>query len=91
MISHHYSIPQACKELLDNGILQNPLIQKHVPHDLATYGERVKFHGSSLPSIPINWRFAESVSALKGFEAMMIMALVKRKYGKDVEEVLINS
>ncbi len=29
---------------------------------------KVKFVGSDAPSIPINWRFAESVASLKGLE-----------------------
>jgi hypothetical protein len=86
-----YSIPQQANQLLLQGIIENELINRHAPGDIGDYAKRVRFEGDDKPSIPINWRFAESVSALKGFEAAMVMALVKRKYGVDVEEVVINS
>jgi hypothetical protein len=43
--------------------------------------KQVKFTGSALPSIPINWRFAESISALKGFQEAMLSVLLSRKNG----------
>jgi hypothetical protein len=86
-----YSIPEESRKLLIEGIVNNPLIKPDIPAEAVDYASRVKFEGSNLPSIPINWRFAESVSSLKGFEAAMVMALLKRKYGVDVEEARVNT
>ncbi|KAL4747564.1 hypothetical protein BDW72DRAFT_196639 [Aspergillus terricola var. indicus] len=44
-----------------------------------------------LHGIPINWRFAESISALKGLEALWLNALIKAKYGHAPVEVDINT
>ncbi|KAF1984846.1 CoA-transferase family III [Aulographum hederae CBS 113979] len=86
-----YSVPQQASQLLQDGVLDNPLIRKSLPSDIAKYASKVRFEGSHAPIIPINWRFAESVSALKGLEAAMLLAFVKRKYGADVGEVVINT
>ena len=29
----------------------------------------IRFEGSDEPSLPVNWRFAESIASLKGYEA----------------------
>jgi hypothetical protein len=41
--------------------------------------------------MPINWRFAESISALKGLEATILNVLLARKYGIEPQEVVINT
>jgi hypothetical protein len=86
-----YSVPREAAQLLQDGIIRNPLVVPNIPKDAAEYMFRIRFEGSELPSLPINWRFAESVSALKGLEAVMVCALLKRKYGVDVGEVVINT
>jgi hypothetical protein len=48
-------------------------------------------HRHLLTSIPINWRLAESISALKGLEAAMINVLLKRKYGLPPQEAVIDT
>lgn len=85
-----YSIPREAKSLLVDGILRNPL-QKGLPSELEALAKHVHFEGSSLPSIPINWRFAESISALKAFEATMLNLLVTRKYGVEPSDITINT
>ena len=84
-----YSIPDEASKLLRDGILNNPIV--HLPEEATKYAEYVKFKGSKLPSIPINWRFAESVSALKGLEATLINVLLGRKYGESPQEVVIDT
>ena len=86
-----YLVPEQTKRVFEDGILNNPLISKDLPKDAKEHGSRIHFRGTASPTIPINWRFAESVAALKGLEAVMVMALVKRKYGVDVQEVTINT
>jgi hypothetical protein len=48
-------------------------------------------HRHLLTSIPINWRLAEYISALKGLEAAMINVLLKRKYGLPPQEAVIDT
>lgn len=86
-----YSVPAQTRSVFEEGILNNPLVAKDLPKDAKELGKKIKFHGNDAPSIPINWRFAESVSALKGMEAVMVLALLKKKYNTDVEEVTINT
>lgn len=86
-----YSIPQQARKLLDEGILHNPLIAKSLPPEASEYGAKIKYVGSNLPSIPINWRFAESISSLKGLEATMLNVLLARKYGIEPQDVVINT
>lgn len=86
-----YSVPAQTRSVFEDGILNNPLIAKDLPKDAKELGKKVKFDGFDAPSIPINWRFAESVSALKGLEAVMVLALLKKKYNTEVKEVNINT
>lgn len=86
-----YSVPAQTRLVFEDGILNNPLIAKDLPKEAKELGKKIKFHGYDTPSIPINWRFAESVSALKGLEAVMILALLKKKYNTEVKEVDINT
>lgn len=73
-------------------MLENPLIAKHLPKEATEYASNTKFKGSEKPSLPINWRFAESVSALKALEATMVNVLLGRKYGvKEAPRVTITT
>lgn len=74
-----YSIPNEAKDLLLQGIIKNAK-QKGLPKDILSHAQKVQFKGSRLPSIAINWRFAESMAALKGFEAAMLGVLLSRRY-----------
>lgn len=76
--------------MFERGILKNPLIPK-LPPEIFDAAKSVHFTGNVSPSIPINWRFAESVSALKGFEASMLNVLRKMKYGNEYSKVDINT
>lgn len=86
-----YSVTAEAKSVFEEGILNNPLIAKDLPKDAKELGKKVRFTGPDAPSIPINWRFAESISALKGLEAVMVMSLLKKKYNTGVNEVVINT
>lgn len=86
-----YSVPKTAHQILKDGILNNPLIAPHLPHEIQECAESVHFVGNDLPSIPINWRFAESISSLKGLEAAMINVLLKRKYGVEPQKAVINT
>jgi hypothetical protein len=86
-----YSIPEETQKVFIDGILNNPLIASTLPYGIAEAAAKVRFEGTSKPSIPINWRFAESISALKGLEASMINVLLSRKYGLPAQEAVINT
>lgn len=84
-----YSIPKEAQLLLEEGIIKNPLVS--LPPELANLTKHVAFEGSAKPSVPINWRFAESIASLKGFEATMLNLLLTRKYGIEPVDVVINT
>ncbi|KAF3032665.1 hypothetical protein E8E12_004090 [Didymella heteroderae] len=86
-----YSVPKETQKVFNDGILNNPLIASTLPDGIAAAAAKVRFEGTSKPSIPINWRFAESISALKGLEAGMINVLLLRKYGIPAQEAVINT
>ncbi|KIK51501.1 hypothetical protein GYMLUDRAFT_252022 [Collybiopsis luxurians FD-317 M1] len=88
--SASYSVPHEAQILFKNGILRNPLM-KDLPTEVESLSNHVKFEGSSKPNIPINWRFAESISALKAFEATMLNSLITRKYKVDPADIVINT
>lgn len=62
-----------------------------LPPDFKALSKLVHFEGNALPSIPMNWRLAESISALKAFEATMVNHLSVKKYGIEPVEVRINT
>jgi hypothetical protein len=86
-----YSIPHETQKLFETGILANPLIASTLPPDIAAAASKVRFTGTDAPSIPINWRFAESIAALKGLEAAMVNVLLGRKYGMEAQEAVIDT
>jgi hypothetical protein len=86
-----YSIPFQSRKLFDGGIIQNPSISKNLPAEAQKFSAKVRFVGSDSPSIPINWQFAESISALKGLEATILNVLLASKYGIEPQDVVINT
>lgn len=85
-----YSIPQEAEAVFQKGILENPLMQ-YLPASLKDLSRFVRFEGNALPSIPVNWRWAESISALKALEATMLNYLLTHKYEISPVEVTINT
>lgn len=86
-----YSIPQETKKIFRDGILNNPLIASTLPKDIEECARAINFEGTDNPSIPINWRFAESISALKGLEAALVNVLLKQKYNTEPQQAVINT
>ena len=84
-IGENYSVPGEAQAILEEEILKNPLIPS-LPSEVHDAAKQVHFSG-----IPINWRFAESVSALKAFEASMLNVLRVKKYGAELSEVNIDT
>ncbi|XP_014551818.1 hypothetical protein COCVIDRAFT_111875, partial [Bipolaris victoriae FI3] len=72
------------------GITQNPL-QTTLPSEIQQCAAIVKYVGSRFPSIAVNWWLAESMFALKGFEAAMINVLIGRKYNTAPLSVVIST
>ena len=85
-----YSVPREAQTLFIEEILENSLMAD-LPQEARELGGSVRFEGSSKPSIPINWRFAESIAALKAFEATLLNILIKRKYGVFSKDIVINT
>lgn len=88
--SSGYSVPREAEAIFHKGILENPLMH-HLPANLGDLVQFVRFEGNALPSIPVNWRWAESISALKALEATMLNRLLTCKYGISPVEVTINT
>jgi hypothetical protein len=86
-----YSVPDEAAKLLREGILQNNLLRHNLPPSAALLADHVHYDGNALPSIPVNWRFAEGIAALKGLEATWINALLQKRYGLDPVEIHINT
>jgi hypothetical protein len=86
-----YSTPEQAREVFLRGLLHNPLVAKDLPGKAAQYSAKISFEGSLKPCLPINWRFAESVSALKALEATMLNVLLLRKYDIKPCRVIINT
>ncbi|KAK1024533.1 hypothetical protein LTR33_017887, partial [Friedmanniomyces endolithicus] len=59
-----YSVPHEAQNIFQTEILNNPLVPS-LPSEIKDAGNLIHFSGNDLPSIPINWRLAESISALK--------------------------
>ncbi|KAH8690556.1 alpha-methylacyl-CoA racemase [Talaromyces proteolyticus] len=85
-----YSVPAESRRVLKNAILDHPSHQD-LPPECRDMLDLVKFEGHDEPRMAINWRFAESVSALKGLEAILLNVLLSRKYGLTHQEVVINT
>ncbi|KAJ5116965.1 hypothetical protein N7456_001313 [Penicillium angulare] len=75
-----YSVPSQSAELLHKGVLENPNLSSNIPPNAHHLVNFVKFRGNAKPSLPINWRFAESISSLKGLEALWVNALLGAKH-----------
>jgi hypothetical protein len=86
-----YSIPEEAQKVFQDGILNNKLVASTLPKEIEECAKTVRFEGTDVPTLPINWRFAESISALKGLEAAMVNVLLKRKYGMEPQEAIINT
>ncbi|KAK7181919.1 hypothetical protein DPSP01_009516 [Paraphaeosphaeria sporulosa] len=86
-----YSIPHETRKVFREGILNNPLIASLLPEEIEECAQKVEFVGTDKPSIPINWRFAESIASLKGLEAAMVNVLLKRKYELEPQKAIINT
>lgn len=87
----HYSVPEEAKLLLETGIISNPLVAKYLPAGSLEASRKVSFEGNDTPSIPINWRFAESISSLKGLEATVLNVFLQKKYGIEPVKININT
>jgi crotonobetainyl-CoA:carnitine CoA-transferase CaiB-like acyl-CoA transferase len=90
MTSENYSVPEEAMKVFQQGIVNNPLLQ-HLHKELDSVSHLVKYQGSDFPKVPINWRFCESISALKGLEASMINIINKKKYNAEPQAVLIDT
>jgi hypothetical protein len=86
-----YSVPEQTRKVFEEGILRNPLVAKDLPRGYEDYSRKVSFKGSDFPSLAINWRFAESISALKGLEAVFLNALLVEKYGVEPQEIVVDT
>lgn len=89
--SRPYSVPVEAEKVFKAGIIANPLIAKDLPLDVEKYTKLIKFVGNDKPNISINWRFAESISALKALESIWINNLLVEKYKVKPKAVVIDT
>ena len=85
-----YSVQDETLQLLRTTVSRDPSCAA-IAEDIVEYVDLIKFTGSVKPSIPINWRLSESISALKGLESVFINALLVRKYKQTPLPVEINT
>jgi len=85
-----YSVPEEAQKCPLNGILHHKG-HKSLPKECYDYVNLVKYVGDDQPKMAINWRLAESVASLKGFEAVLLNLLLSRKYHPPPQEVTINT
>ncbi|KAF2258617.1 CoA-transferase family III [Lojkania enalia] len=85
-----YSTPCEARRIFLEGIAGNALLPSF-PRYFASCANLVRFHGSASPSIPVNWRWPESLSALKALEATMVNCLLMEKYKVEPTEVSIDT
>ncbi|OQV06792.1 hypothetical protein CLAIMM_11316 isoform 2 [Cladophialophora immunda] len=86
-----YNVQEETLKVFETEILNNPRIRRFLPEECFNAAFPVTLKGSDVPSVPINWRQAESVSALKMLEAMLINVLVHRKYNLPIQAVTIDT
>lgn len=90
--SSSYSVPVEAANVFRNELLASPLTQKHLLDGLLEdYAHTVSFEGPDDPILPVNWRFAESMSALKALEAVYVNVILERLYGVAPQKVKINT
>ncbi|KAJ3564761.1 hypothetical protein NP233_g8079 [Leucocoprinus birnbaumii] len=85
-----YSVQKETEKLFWEGILRNPL-HRSLPDGIEDAARYISFSGSKFPWMPMNWRFTESVSALKAFEGAMINVLLKKKYDIPYQSIHIDT
>ncbi|KAH9821974.1 CoA-transferase family III [Teratosphaeria destructans] len=90
IVQARYNVQGEAEKVFQEGILHNNLVPS-LPSQIREASQLVTFNGNSSPSIPINWRFAESISALKAFEASMLNVLRSKKYDVKLSEVTIDT
>jgi hypothetical protein len=86
-----YSVPRETSKVFQESILADRRIAKDLPDDAKEAANRIEFVGSSDPSLPISWRFAEAVASLKGLEASLVNALLHQKYSLELQDVTIDT
>ncbi|PPQ67239.1 hypothetical protein CVT24_011558 [Panaeolus cyanescens] len=88
----NYSVPVEARKLFFDGIIHNPLHSSlNLPPEIEEAASFVHYVGGHHPVVPVIWRFAEGISAMKGFQASMLNLLLKRKYGLDFQRIEINT
>ncbi|KAK1255547.1 hypothetical protein MKX08_009542 [Trichoderma sp. CBMAI-0020] len=86
-----YSVVSEAANVLKDGILNHPQTVQHLISGLDKYADLISFEGSDNPSLPVNWRFAESIAALKGLESIYVNAILEKVYGVAPQKVKINT
>lgn len=87
---NHYSVPKEADTVFREKILLHPLVSKYLPDEAFRVANKLRFTGNDAPSLPVNWRIAESCSALHGLVATMVGVLLERKYDVQAPGVMIN-
>lgn len=86
-----YSVPKEAELVFHEGILNNPLISQYLPVEIKKYASKIRIRGREEPTLPVNWRFAESSTALHALEAALVCCLLEKKYNATAPEVEIRT
>lgn len=86
-----YSVQEEAKNIFWDGVLRNPLHKSTLPLGIEDAASHISFSGTRLPFIPANWRFTESVSALKAFQGSMLNVLLNKKYAIPYQKIDVNT
>lgn len=86
-----YSVPAEARKTFHEQILANPLIRKSLPAGIEKTAQSIVFTGANAPTLPVNLRFAESISSLKALEASLLGLVLEMKYGVLPQKVEINT
>ncbi|TLS21649.1 uncharacterized protein PpBr36_09591 [Pyricularia pennisetigena] len=74
-----YSVPAEAQKIYREQILGNPLIRNSLPLGIEKAAQSIVFTGSDAPTLPVNLRFAESISSLKALEASLLNLVLEEK------------
>ncbi|TLD14458.1 hypothetical protein PspLS_11222 [Pyricularia sp. CBS 133598] len=84
-------IPAEARKIYHEQILANPLIRNSLPRGIQRAAQSIVFTGTNAPTLPVNLRFAESISSLKALEASLLNLVLEMKYGVLPKKVEINT
>ncbi|KAI9307182.1 putative L-carnitine dehydratase [Cunninghamella echinulata] len=87
---NNFNLQEECTKLFHSSIINNDKV-KYTSDLKQLASTKLRFEGTQKPGIPINWRYAESISVLKAFEGLSLLDLVEKKYNTTIDHITINT